>query len=96
MEIPRDIAAPAIALTDGYFDLQGLSAYASIPIGTLRDHIKRGMPCFKVGKRILVKRSEFDAWIETHRMTVDVSGIVDEIMTEWNAKSDTISEGHGR
>ena len=43
-----------------YFDLNGLSAYSSLGVGTLRDHIRAGgLPCFKVkGKLGTGKRFE--------------------------------------
>jgi len=66
--IPDDIAETAIALKDQYFDLRGLNAYSDLKIPTLRDHIRSGrLPCFKVKGKILVKRSEFDAWMEGFR-----------------------------
>jgi hypothetical protein len=56
MIIPDDMADTAITLKDQYFDLQGLSAYSALGVGTLRDHIRCGsLPCFKVKGKILVK-----------------------------------------
>ena len=72
MIIPASIAE--IALNDQYFDLKGLSSYASMGVSTLRYHIREnGLPWFKITGRkdqtgkILVKRSEFDTWIERFR-----------------------------
>ena len=51
-------------LSEQYFDLEGLSVYSSIAVPTLRKYIKgSGLPHYKLGK-ILVRRSEFDAWME--------------------------------
>ncbi len=40
----------------------------------------------RVGTKILVRRSEFDAWLEAHPLgpagTVDVDGIVEQITSE--------------
>jgi hypothetical protein len=67
MQIPDNTITAPIALKDQYFDLPGLKAYSCIPVPTLRDYIKRdGMPCFKLRGKILVKRSEFDAWMDDH------------------------------
>ncbi len=67
MQIPDDTITTPIALKDQYFDLPGLNAYSCIPVPTLRDYIKRdGMPCFKLRGKILVKRSEFDAWMQAN------------------------------
>ena len=69
MEIPKEIVTATIALTDQYFDLQGLYVYSSIPVSTLRDYIrKQNLPHFKACGKILVKRSEFDGWLETYRV----------------------------
>jgi hypothetical protein len=76
-----------------YLDLKGLSAYASLPVPTLRDYMKScGLPCFKVRGKLLVKRSEFDAWIEGFRVSQNRLGkIVSEVMK--SLKSDEHSEG---
>ena len=84
MVIPDDIAAP-IALQDQYFDLKGLSAYASMGVSTLRDSIKaRGLPCFKLGGKVLVRRSEFDTWVEKFRVNKarNLSQLADDIMAD--------------
>jgi excisionase family DNA binding protein len=68
---------------DKYFDLKGLSAYSALGVGTLRDHIRRGnLPYFKVKGKILVKRSEFDQWIENYRVNKkqDLDKIVDDVL----------------
>lgn len=66
-----------------YFDLKGLSKYSTISVRTLRDYIKNNeLPCFKVGGKILVKRSEFDQWMEQFRVKKgqDLDMIVDDII----------------
>jgi excisionase family DNA binding protein len=68
---------------DKYFDLKGLSAYSALSVGTLRDHIRRGnLPYFKVKGKILVKRSEFDQWIENYRVNKkhDLDRIVNDVL----------------
>ncbi len=98
MQIPDDIAETAIALKDQYFDLKGLSVFSSMAVGTLRDHIKAGsLPCFKVRGKILIKMSEFDAWIEGYRMNKkqELNNIVDDVMEGLKGtKSECPSEGH--
>lgn len=92
MQIPDDIAGEVIALQDQYFDLRGLSAYASMAVPTLRDYINnRQLPCFKLKGKILIKRSEFDAWIECHRLNKgqDLNNLVDGVIESLKgAKSD--------
>lgn len=55
-------------LPDQYFDLKGLSTYSAVSVGSLRDYVKTGLPHFKLKGKILVKRSEFDAWLERYRV----------------------------
>ncbi len=57
--------------TDQYLDLKALSAYSSMAVPTLRDHlrdIRAPLPHFKVKGKILVKRSEFNNWLEGFRV----------------------------
>ena len=84
MEIPSDILTTTLALTDNYFDLQGLEAYSSFKVSTLRDYIKRdGLPAFKARGKVLVKRSEFDAWMEGHRMEgMDAKSIARDVVSK--------------
>ena len=91
MQIPEDTITAPIALKDQYFDLPGLKAYSCIPVPTLRDYIKRdGMPYFKLRGKILVKRSEFDTWMDEHRVDVadELNGKVTEVLNRLRAKSD--------
>ena len=70
-------------IKDQYFDLRGLSVYAALGVGTLRDHIKSGdLPAFKVKGKILVKRSEFDTWIEGYRLNMkqDLKNLVNDVI----------------
>ena len=83
MHIPDNIVEPIIALKDQLFDLQGLSAYCSLKVPTLRDHIKSGsLPCFKVKGKILIKNSEFEAWLEIYRLNKkqELDGLVDGVV----------------
>ena len=51
---------------DGYMDLKTLSAYSTMSIRTLRRHLEdvtHPLPCFRPGRKVLVKRSVFDQWL---------------------------------
>ena len=90
MQLPEDIITAPIALKDQYFDLPGLNAYSCIPVPTLRDYIKRdGMPCFKLRGKILVKRSEFDSWMDDHRVDsiTELKEKAAEVLERLKAKS---------
>lgn len=70
---------------DRYFDLQSASAYSSLGISTIRAYIRSaGLPSFRVKGKILIKRSEFDAWIESFRIKKedDLAQIVDETVQQ--------------
>jgi len=50
--------------------LKTLSAYSGIGLRTLRDYLTRAedpLPHYRVGGKVLVRRSEFDAWIAAFR-----------------------------
>ena len=57
--------------SDQYFDLKALSGYSCLAVPTLRDYLQQGMPYFKLKGKILVKRSEFDGWLESFRINKD-------------------------
>ena len=70
-------------IDDQYFDLRGLSAYSALGVATLRDYIRSdALPCFKVKGKILIKKSEFDTWVERYRINQaqDINSIVDGVM----------------
>jgi excisionase family DNA binding protein len=84
MIIPDNIAEPAITLKDQYFDLRGLEVYSALKVPTLRDYIKSGdLPCFKVKGKILIRKSEFDTWLEDYRVNraKQINDIVDDVMS---------------
>ena len=55
---------------DPFLSLRALAAYSGLGIRTLRSHLSdltHPLPCYRVGSKILVRRSEFDTWIARHR-----------------------------
>jgi len=81
--VPDNIAETTIALKDQYFDLNGLSVYSALGVSTLRGHIRQGsLPYFKVNGKILIRRSEFDTWIEGYRKNKkqDIEALADGVM----------------
>ena len=85
MQLPDDLILKDVALKDQYFDLRGLSAYSSVSVSTLRDHIRdSGLPAYQLHGKILVKRSEFDGWLVRYRVNKsrDIEGIANEVMNE--------------
>ena len=86
-----ETAQPKETFEKVYLDLKGLSAYSSLSVSTLRDHIKaNNLPHYSVKGKILVKRSEFDKWMQRYRQVkdVDINRIVDEVMARHRAEID--------
>lgn len=75
---------------DPYLSLTGLAGYSGLSVRKLRthlEHVAHPLPCYRVGGKILVRRSEFDAWIATYRQRgrVDVDRLVNEVVRELSA-----------
>ncbi|MBI2218772.1 MAG: helix-turn-helix domain-containing protein [Candidatus Rokubacteria bacterium] len=72
---------------DPFLDLRALAAYSCISIRKLRDYLDdttHPLPCYRVGGKILVRRSEFDAWIGAYRARgrPDVDAIVADVLRD--------------
>jgi excisionase family DNA binding protein len=72
---------------DRWLDLRRLREYVAVSERTLRSWIHSPvdpLPAARVGAKILVRRSEFDGWLQRHKIkpleTVDVNGIVREVL----------------
>ena len=68
-----------------WLDLRALTEYASVSERTMRGWIHRPanpLPAVRVGAKVLVRRSEFDRWLEKHRLEpIDVSSVVSEVIS---------------
>jgi len=71
---------------DDYLDLARLAHVGSQSVRTLRNHIHDPvdpLPAYRVGGKILVKRSDFDAWMARRRYVArTVDTIVDDVLHE--------------
>jgi excisionase family DNA binding protein len=70
---------------DPFLPLRALASYSGLSVRKLRDLLDdpgRPVPHYRVGGKILVRRSEFDAWMAGYRQQgrVDVDGIVREVL----------------
>ena len=70
---------------DPFMTLRALATYSGISVRKLRDHLDdpgHPLPHYRVGGKILVRRSEFDGWMATHQATGrgDVGRIVDDVL----------------
>ena len=64
-------------------DLRGLSEYSSLGVPTLRDYLRSGgLPYFKLKGKILVRLSEFNAWMESFKIEPkqELDLLVDEVI----------------
>ncbi|HXG55708.1 MAG TPA: helix-turn-helix domain-containing protein [Vicinamibacterales bacterium] len=68
---------------DAFLDLAALAQYAGLCKRTLRYHMAnpaRPLPHYRVGGKILVKRSEFDGWMSQFKSAE--GPWVDTVVTE--------------
>ena len=67
-----------------WLDLKNLSRYACVSERTLRAWIHRPtnpLPATQVGSKMLIRKSAFDGWLETHKVqVVDIEGIVEDLI----------------
>jgi Helix-turn-helix domain len=75
-----------IATDDPYFSLPRLAAYSGLSVRTLRDYLRDPvgpLPHFRTKGKILVRRSEFDAWMRRFRAgepSADLGRMVDDVL----------------
>jgi hypothetical protein len=71
-----------------YFDLRMLAAYSSCSVRWLRDRLvdqAHPLPHHRIGGKLLVKKDDFDRWMEAHRVVRPsdrLSRIVESVMAE--------------
>ena len=72
---------------DPFLSLRALAGYSDLSIRKLRDLLDdpvRPLPHYRIGGKILVRRSEFDAWVVHFRRTrSNVAGVVDDVLRGW-------------
>jgi len=75
-------------ITREYLTLKDLASYSGLCVRSLRGYLKDSshpLPCFRVNrKKILVRRTEFDIWLEQFRAGRDneVDALVSEFLTD--------------
>lgn len=79
-------------MTDPYLPLRALAQYSGLSVRKLRALLvdpAHPLPHFKIGGKIVVRRSDFDGWIAAYRRRgrVDVDAAVDEILTSLQSAS---------
>ncbi|WP_447975373.1 helix-turn-helix domain-containing protein [Nitrospira sp. Kam-Ns4a] len=72
--------------TPAYLDLRALAAYASCSVRWLRARLADAahpLPHYRIGRKLLVKREEFDVWIARYRVCrrgEDLDQLVDQVV----------------
>jgi hypothetical protein len=70
---------------DPFLSLKALATYSGLSVRKLRDHLAdpaHPLPQYRVGGKVLVRRSEFDMWVARYRQVgnADVDRIVNDVM----------------
>lgn len=82
MQETSEAAQTCRAAEHRYLTKAQAQTYTGLSERTLDYARERGeLPFFRVGKRVLFKRSEIDAWLEKHRVGVDLDAIVDDVVS---------------
>jgi predicted DNA-binding transcriptional regulator AlpA len=70
---------------DPFLSLQALAAYSGLSRRKLRDYLTdpgHPLPCYRIGGKIVVRRSEYDAWAARYRRVgnADLDKVVAETL----------------
>ncbi len=88
LERVRIVEGTSVAISlDPYPSLKALSCYSGLSVRTLRGYLTdpvHPLPCYRVGGRVVVRRSEFDQWIARYRQSgrPDVEALVEEMLRD--------------
>ena len=66
----HDTADVSVRIDDAYMPLKTLAGYAGLSERTLRGyltHASHPLPCYRIGGKVLVRRSDFDQWATQFR-----------------------------
>jgi excisionase family DNA binding protein len=73
--------------TEAYLSLKDLARYSGLSVRTLRGHIAdqlRPLPSYRVGGKVLVRRSDFDVWVSQFRVDrssiASVDSLIDDVV----------------
>jgi hypothetical protein len=69
--VARTVMAPSPLAGDEYLTLQQLAGYSKLSPRQLRNYLSlppsQALPCYRPGRRVLVRKSEFDGWLAQYR-----------------------------
>ena len=86
----RGVLAERVVMSaplDPFLPLKALATYSGLSIRTLRTHLEDSghpLPCYRIGGKILVRRSEYDTWAARFRQVgnPDVDRIVSNVLKD--------------
>lgn len=71
-------------VADAYFSLRTLSSYSGLSVRRLRSYLTDRtwpLPFYRIGGKILVRRSDFDTWAaQFRRDAVAIDALADDIL----------------
>jgi hypothetical protein len=76
---------PSSQLDDAYWSLRSLAAYAGLSVRTIRSYLHHPvspLPHYRIGGKVLVRKSDYDAWVLRFRQqsAISLSAMVDEVL----------------
>jgi len=86
----RGVLAERVVISselDPFLSLQALATYSSLSRRKLRDYLTdpiHPLPCYRIGGKILVRRSEYDVWAARFRQVgnPDVDRIISNVLKD--------------
>jgi hypothetical protein len=72
---------------DAYMPLKALAVYSGLSVRTLRSYLTHPLhplSCYRIGGKVLVRRSDFDGWasrLRVVRSTVRLDELVNNVVT---------------
>lgn len=86
----RGVLAEGVILStqlDLFLSLKALARYSGLSVRKLREHLidpAHPLPCYRVGGKIVVRRSDYDAWAARYRQVgnTDVEKVVAEALRD--------------
>jgi hypothetical protein len=81
------VTTQTAAISDSYLPLRALASYSGLSIRTLRARLHDPLgplPHFRIGGKILVKKSDYDAWALQFRQAraATLNDVVDDVLRE--------------
>jgi hypothetical protein len=81
----------------GYLDLDGLARYSGLSVSSLRRYLiaaEHPLPHHRIGRRVLVDKREFDAWVRDAARHAD--RVVDRARSDDPSDTDWVRRGFGK